>query len=198
MKILYLGPLRLNVINYLKGFGDDVEVTEEPITATSNIVSSSEFIVSFGYRHILKNDIIDLFPMRIINLHISFLPWNKGADPNLWSFLENTPKGVTIHYIDAGLDTGKIIVQRELKYGIEDTLKTSYDKLLKTIEALFFQEWPSIRKGETKPFSQHLEGTYHRSKDRQKYLHLLTQGWDTPVHQLLGKANEIVIKEQRS
>ena len=69
---------------------------------TIDIAEQYDFIISFGYRHIIKEDIIDKFINKIINLHISYLPYNKGADPNLWSYLENTPKGVTIHYIDKG------------------------------------------------------------------------------------------------
>lgn len=46
-----------------------------------------------------------------MNLHISYLPWNKGADPNFWSCIDGTPAGVTLHHIDAGVDTGDIIAQ---------------------------------------------------------------------------------------
>ncbi|MCL0081308.1 hypothetical protein M1N64_03665 [Peptococcaceae bacterium] len=49
---------------------------------------------------------MDKFQGRAINLHISFLPWNRGADPNFWSFIENAPVGVSIHYLDEGIDTG--------------------------------------------------------------------------------------------
>ncbi len=52
----------------------------------------------------------------IINLHISFLPWNRGAHPNFWSFYDDTPKGVTIHLIDEGIDTGAIIYQKEITF----------------------------------------------------------------------------------
>ena len=38
-------------------------------------------------------------------MHISYLPFNRGAHPNYWSFKDNSPKGVTIHFIDNGIDT---------------------------------------------------------------------------------------------
>ena len=49
---------------------------------------------------------------KIINLHIGYLPYNRGAHPNFWSFMDNTPTGVTIHEIDKNIDTGKIIYQK--------------------------------------------------------------------------------------
>ena len=71
-------------------------------------------------------------------MHISFLPYNKGADPNLWSYLENSPKGVTIHKIDKGINTGDILLQKEVQDNIEtDTLKTSFNRLIDEIVILF-------------------------------------------------------------
>ena len=70
------------------------------------------FVTSFGYKHIISEDILK--KKNIINLHISYLPYNKGAHPNFWSFAENTPSGVTIHKIDKGIDTGNIIYQKIL------------------------------------------------------------------------------------
>lgn len=52
----------------------------------------------------------------VLNLHISYLPWNRGANPNFWSFVENTKKGVTIHEIDEKLDKGKILLRKELEF----------------------------------------------------------------------------------
>lgn len=49
---------------------------------------------------------------------MSYLPYNKGTHPNYWSFIENTPKGVMIHEIDKGIDTGNIIVQKKIKLNI--------------------------------------------------------------------------------
>ena len=40
----------------------------------------------------------------IVNLHISYLPFNRGSHPNYWSFVENTPKGVSIHEIDEQIE----------------------------------------------------------------------------------------------
>jgi methionyl-tRNA formyltransferase len=189
MKILLLGPARPELENYLKSLGDEVIRIEEKITADCNGISEADFLVSYGYRHILKSDVLNKFKNKAINLHISFLPWNKGADPNLWSFLEDTPKGVTIHYIDSGIDTGDILAQREVRFSLEtDTLRSTYNRLSEEIMALFKETWPNIREGKIRAFPQQGKGSYHRSADKFIFEHLLSLGWDTPISQLIGKA----------
>ena len=61
--------------------------------------------------------------------------------------LEATPAGVTIHYIDAGVDTGDVIAQREVALADDDTLATAYAKLQDAMAALFREQWPAIRAG---------------------------------------------------
>lgn len=188
MKILLLGPERVWLKGFLEGFGDQVIQYQDKLDENSSILNDVDFIISYGYRYIIKPDIVQKFKNRAINLHISYLPWNKGADPNLWSFLEDSPKGVTIHYIDSGLDTGDIIVQTEVPYQENDTLRTTYERLTQTIEQLFTEYWPLIREGKVKGIPQPKGGSYHKLKDKEKYLYLLTDGWDTPVRNLIGKA----------
>jgi len=110
MKILYLGP-KNKILNVLQHSYDVIQ-TEEII----NDLSSYDWVVSYGYKHILKKQHIESSKNLIINLHISYLPWNRGADPNYWSWVENTPKGVTIHAIDKGIDTGDIFIQKEVNF----------------------------------------------------------------------------------
>ena len=188
MKILFLGPPVESMITFQRSFHDEVVCSEEPINPESAIISGIDIIVSYGYRHIIKRPIIEMFPNKIINLHISLLPWNRGADPNLWSFLEDTPKGVSIHYIDSGVDTGLLVAQKRVEMFADDTLATSYDKLTQSIRKLFFECWPDIRNGRIQGIKQADGGSAHRMKDREQYEHLLTQGWDTPVKSLIGQA----------
>jgi len=192
MKILLLSCYRKQLVEFLESHHDEVIVTEEKINSHSKILNGVDFVISYGYRYILKEDLIKLFPNKIINIHISFLPWNKGADPNLWSFLENTPKGVSIHFVDSGIDTGDILVQQEVLFTEDDTLKTSYDKLNKAAFELFKRYWNDIKKKKIIPKSQNQNGSFHRHKDCQKYQHLLDRGWDTPITNLIGKALQIV------
>ena len=147
-----------------------------------------DFLISFGYRYIIKDKILTHFKENALNLHISYLPWNRGSDPNLWSILENTPKGVTIHQLENGIDKGKILYQKEILFENNDTLKSSYNKLMDAIVSLFIANWKNIKSKKVIPIKQKGPGTYHKSLDKNSYLNLLTNGWDTELKEIEGKA----------
>lgn len=163
----------------------------EPVNLDFLRKNKIDFAVSYRYRHIVSEPVIEFLNGKIINLHISLLPWNRGADPNLWSFLEDTPKGITIHYIDKGLDTGDIIIQKELFSQSEnETLETSYAKLNFEIIELFRQVWPLILNDTAPRYKQPLGGSVHTLKDKENYMYLLAdKGWKTPVCFLKDKAS---------
>lgn len=71
-----------------------------------------DYLVVFG-SSILGKDIIKLFEGRIINTHLGLSPFYRGSGTNFWPLYDEKPEyvGVTIHYLDEGIDTGKIIIQ---------------------------------------------------------------------------------------
>jgi methionyl-tRNA formyltransferase len=146
--------------------------------------SRYDFVVSHGYWYILRKDILDLFPERIINLHISLLPWNRGIAPNLWSWVDDTPKGVTIHHVDTGVDTGDVIVQKVVDFGADETLRTSYARLQSEMHDLFALNWEAIRSGRIPRKRQSGVGSLHTLKERLAFEAFLPDGWDTPVSEL--------------
>lgn len=189
MNILSLGPYNEKLINILKEDGHQILIKESPFDVHYLKDNHIDFAVSYGYRHIIKSDLLKHMKNRIINLHISYLPWNKGADPNLWSFLEDTPKGISIHCIDEGIDTGDIISQKFLEFNeSNETLRTTYNKLSEEIIILFQTTWPLIKNGQVIKKKQHTKGSFHKLLDKDRYKHLLINGWDTPVEYLRGKA----------
>jgi methionyl-tRNA formyltransferase len=188
MKVLYLGEGDGPLVEYLKGMGEDVVCFTGLLQEAEVRLRNPDFIVSYGYRHIIPANIIAQHRDRAINLHIAYLPWNRGADPNLWSIVDDTPKGVTIHYMDEGVDTGDIIVQKPVSVFETDTLRTSYARLQTELQMLFRTNWATIRIGECSRQKQGNHGSYHRSMDLQKICHLLTKGWDTPITNLRPNA----------
>jgi len=122
------------------------------------------FSVLFDY--ILKDEFIKIFPKGIINLHPAYLPYNRGQYPNVWSIIEGTPAGVTLHYVDDKIDTGDIIDQVEVDVEPIDTGQTLYAKLEKASIELVKNAWLQVESGIVKSKKQkHHEGTYHRTKD---------------------------------
>ena len=191
MKIFFLGPEKepqITLINFLLNDGNLITRREEKLNTEDIFKCEFDFLISFGFRYIISEQILDYFKEKAINLHISYLPWNKGADPNLWSILENTPKGVTIHQIDSGLDKGKILFQKEITFDESDTLKSTYDNLQTELVELFKENWKNIKYNKVIPKRQKGTGSYHVSLDKNSYQYLLTNGWNTKIKYLEGKA----------
>jgi len=172
-KVMILSPYPERIAPIIEATGDRWQVSEDALS------DHFDWYVSYGFRHIIREPDLTRHAGRIINLHISMLPWNRGADPNFWAWHDGTPHGVTVHYIDAGMDTGDIIAQREVPMG-EETLASSYARLNEAMVSLFGQVWPQIRSGTAPRSPQPAGGSLHRSDQRPA----LPAGWDTPVAQV--------------
>src|SRR5713226_7401676 len=115
-----------------------------PITQPDRIKTNDEFrahlialkpdaIIVVGYGRIIPQWMLDLPPLGNINLHASLLPKYRGAAPIQWAIaLGETVTGVTTIKIDAGLDTGDILLQREIPIAPDDTAETLAPKLAAT------------------------------------------------------------------
>jgi methionyl-tRNA formyltransferase len=180
--VLFLGRADSPVLAHLREREDVVALGPSDPVAPGH---RPRIAVSHGYRLILRRDVLDRFP--VVNLHISYLPYNRGADPTLWSVLEDTPAGVTIHHIDEGVDTGDLIARRRVAFDdATDTLATAYAKLQAEMAALFAEHWPAISAGTAAREPQPPGGSSHKVADRAAVEHLLTDGWDTPLARLRG------------
>jgi methionyl-tRNA formyltransferase len=81
-----------------------------------------EVMVVVGYGQIIPQSIIDISPRGILNVHASLLPRYRGAAPIQWAIARGeTVTGVTIMRIDAGLDTGDLLLASETPIGPEET-----------------------------------------------------------------------------
>jgi methionyl-tRNA formyltransferase len=127
-----------------------------PVTQPESIKNNSEFrsqlasinpdaIIVVGYGRIIPQWMIDLPRLGNINLHASLLPKYRGAAPIQWAIARGeTITGVTTMRIDAGLDTGDILLQREMPIGATDTAETlapalaaaGADLIVETLRAL--------------------------------------------------------------
>ncbi len=160
--VLGYGPDQTQIINALINKNCTVDHSSHRVRGSSKF----DFVVCFGYRHIIDSDVIKEFGCPIFNLHISYLPFNRGAHPNFWSFYENTPSGVTLHMIDEGVDTGPIIAQKYVNFKIEvNTFQSTYNSLLLECEELFLEHLESLLSGNWVAKPQRSEGTHHYKKD---------------------------------
>lgn len=185
MKVLILSSAPADIGSVITAAGDSYTSWELPLTD-----QDADFVVSYGYRHVVREPHLSKFAGRIINLHISALPWNRGADPNFWSWFDGTPKGVSIHAIDENIDTGPLLASSTVAFSANETLATSYAKLGTAMVKLFAQSWPEIRKGNVRGEPARGRGSYHRLRDKEPYWRQLTLGYETPVREVekLGSA----------
>lgn len=111
-------------------------------------------------------------------MHISYLPWNRGFSPNIWSFLEDTPKGVTIHKIDRNLDKGKILFQKRMEFDpFSETLETSYRALNEAIVELMKNHWEDILNQTYDEIVPEGKGSYHSKADLEALQAQINFSW---------------------
>ncbi len=140
------------------------------------------FVISYNYQHIIGADVLALLEGRIINLHTSYLPFNRGASPNFFGFYTNTPKGVTIHKMAVGLDKGEILCQKELFFDEEkETFASSYDKLITAMNELFMENWASLRDGKIVAKAQEGTGSYHTAAELAQIRKAHPFSWDCNI-----------------
>ena len=82
---------------------------------------AADAMVVVGYGQIIPQSVIDLAPLGIINVHASLLPKYRGAGPIQWALVNGeTRTGVTTMRIDAGLDTGDMLLKAETEIGPDE------------------------------------------------------------------------------
>jgi len=190
--ILFLGysEEQTRLIDELVSRNCKVFHTTEKITSTIGY----DVVISYGYRHILKKETINSSSAPIINLHISYLPWNRGAHPNFWSFYDATPSGVSIHLIDEGIDTGPIIYQKYVNFNLkEKTFSQTYKRLIQEIEQLFIENIDSIITRNFVAIPQRRNGSYHRASDLPENFN----GWDSDIQSEITRLDHWASNESK-
>ncbi|MHC4395565.1 MAG: formyltransferase family protein [Planctomycetota bacterium] len=175
--------------------GEEVILCSEKLTLQYVENLNPELAISYNYRYIISEDIVSFMEGKIINLHISLLPHNRGAHPNLWSFINNTPKGVTIHLIDKGIDTGDILLQKGVALDEHsETLESSYKCLHHEIQRLFIANWDKIKNFQIPPKLQSEGGSLNYVKDSAKIMEIFgDKVFSTPIYELKQKLKELEI-----
>lgn len=102
--------------------------TEEALEEFSSLKADVAVVVAYG--RILPESFLQAFPKGAINVHFSLLPKYRGAAPVNWSIVNGeTATGVTTMQMDAGLDTGDILLQKETKIEPKETAPELMERL---------------------------------------------------------------------
>jgi methionyl-tRNA formyltransferase len=137
----------------------------EVFTCNANCVTfeASDIGFSVHYPRILKPDLINYY-QNIYNLHPAYLPWGRGYYPIFWAIWEQTPAGVTLHEINAGIDEGAIVAQVKVDQFPYDTGASLFERVRETERDLFLEFWPRICAGEKLPSRLQVGGGSYHSK----------------------------------
>ena len=125
-------------------------------------VLEPDLIITCAYGQILPLEMLQIPRLGCINVHASLLPKLRGGAPIHHAIMDGFRKtGVTIMYMDKGMDTGDIISQREIPISNDDTAETLHDKLSVLGRDLLLETLPSILNGTNSRTSQdEAEATY--------------------------------------
>jgi methionyl-tRNA formyltransferase len=122
-------------------------------------------IIVVGYDRILKSKIINIPKKGVINLHLAPLPEYRGCNGHAHAIINGeTGYGVTLHYIDEGIDTGPIIARNDFAIPPDSTARELYELSEKVALDMFRQRIPEIISGKVKATSQG-EGKYYYHQD---------------------------------
>ena len=111
-------------------------------------VLKPDVICVVAYGKILPKEILDIPPYGCINVHASLLPQYRGAAPVQWAVLNgDKTTGVTTMYMDVGMDTGDMILKKEVTIGEDETTGELWDRLKVIGGKLLVETLKQIEKG---------------------------------------------------
>ena len=154
-------PKNINLLEIDRG-GINSKLVEKKI-----INSNVDGIAVFG-PGILKKNIYSICEGKVINAHQGMSPFYRGSATNFWPFVNKEIQfvGVTMHYIDKGIDTGEIICHGQPEIDIDDNMHTIGCKVILQTAKLFVKIFNMIETG-IRPFGfqQWSKGRLYQRKD---------------------------------
>ena len=137
-----------NIFKFLKSNKISAITLDEPINNPNSVskikLFQPDLLVSILGNQIFKSPILNLAPKGCINLHTALLPKYRGLMPTFWVMKNNEKKtGVSVFFVDEGIDSGPIIVQKEVEIGnktqeelINHTKKIGMEAIAKSIDLI--------------------------------------------------------------
>ena len=138
-EIVFIVPRHDTQDHVLKNWSDKLGIDfliMENINSNTNIdllkKYNAELFVSMSYNQIIKKKLIDIAPKGFINCHAGSLPFYRGRNVLNWVLINDEKYfGITVHYIDEGIDTGDIILQEKFEITDSDNYGTLLNRAYK-------------------------------------------------------------------
>ncbi len=111
-------------------FRTKLEPEAEARLVTKLRAANVDWVVLAGYMRMIKAPLLEAFPGRIINIHPSLLPQFPGLESWKQALAAGVPEtGCTVHFVDAGMDTGEIIAQARVPVFPDDTAESLHARI---------------------------------------------------------------------
>jgi methionyl-tRNA formyltransferase len=144
----------------------------------------AECAVVVAYGQILPQAFLDVFPLGTLNVHASLLPAYRGAAPLQRCLLAGeTLTGVTIMLLDAGMDTGPVLAQRELPIKEDETFGLLHDEMAQAGAELLLETLRAWRAGRVVPIPQEDALASHAPPIRKEEGRIV---WEAPARQIVN------------
>jgi methionyl-tRNA formyltransferase len=146
-----------------------------PVTILPQVMShEADLWVSVHWPHIFTHPQLALPKLGAVNVHNSYLPWNRGAHATTWAIVDRTPAGATMHWIDEGIDTGDIIYQERLEVEPYETADQLYKRTADAEVRVFKTGMELLLAGNYRRYPQPQGGTLHYKKDFDRLVRAMT------------------------
>lgn len=140
----------------------------ENVNKNSFLKQVSEFncdlFVSMSFNQIIRNPLLEVPSLGFINCHAGALPFYRGRNPLNWALINGEKEfGITVHYIDEGIDTGDIIEQKMLPISQDDTYGTLLETAINNCGHVLFKAIKNLFNDQVRRIPQktiHPVGTY--------------------------------------
>jgi len=114
-----------------------------------------DLFVSMSFNQIFRNRIINLPKLKTINCHAGKLPFYRGRNILNWALINDEKEfGITVHYIDEGIDTGDIILQRTFPISDDDNYNSLLEIAYIECAAILYDAIKIFQKGHFNPIKQ--------------------------------------------
>jgi methionyl-tRNA formyltransferase len=129
---------------------------------------SPDLMITVAFGQILSKEILDIPPLGCINVHASLLPKYRGAAPIQWAIINGEQRtGITTMYTDIGLDTGDMILSKEIEIGKDETAGELHDRLAILGADVLRETLVRVKDGTAIPIPQdHEQASYYPVLDK--------------------------------
>ncbi len=148
-----------------------------------------DVLVVAAYGLILPQAVLDIPERGALNIHASLLPRWRGAAPIQRALLAgDTETGITIMQMDAGLDTGAVLLRRAIAIAVQDDAQTLHDRLAALGAEAIVASLVELAAGRAQPMAQPQSGVTYASKIDKRDAHV---HWSTPALEIERKVRAL-------